>query len=650
MNEKSALAYRPDIDGLRAVAILMVVLFHLGIPGAGGGFIGVDVFFVISGFLITRILQEELAEGAFSFRNFWLRRVRRLFPTLSVVLAGTVLAGWLTLDGESFRRLGRQATSVMLFLGNVWTFRNVEDYWGPNAEGLHLLHCWSLAVEEQFYLIFPAVLVLLHRWVRRPNRWLWGMASVSFVACLPGPWRDPAATLYLPHARAWELLAGALLARHSMGLLGKPLGSAARASLGLLGVLLLLLGLGFVRNGVLFPGPATLLPVLGSVFVIAGGPGSWVSRWLGTSVPVYFGRISYEWYLWHWPVLAYVRVSGLEDCWVPLAISLILASLTYHGIERPVRQLAIGRVVVCIGLPAMGVFVLCCAAPRVLRHPVERLGQPQRWCDADLYPRGNPRALGCSVSGLVPTPFGGFAPATPIAPGPFHAVVLGDSHGRAILPGLDRAFRDLHWNYAAFTAAGAKPFLIPPGGSWTNYAALSWPADRRHALDHSIRSFFATSSVPVVVVVSRWSVYVRWEREELLDDIRRLRAIAPGSNFVFVGQPPELGFAVDGFYTGEVEVAPLTPMGEPYRARRDRGRVHGWLQQMVDEDPAVHFIGIAGLYEDGPRVRYREGLVLSYCDDDHLSVEGALRAAVVLREALREVARSSQHPVPLPGR
>jgi peptidoglycan/LPS O-acetylase OafA/YrhL len=644
-----ALTYRPDIDGLRALAIVPVVLFHLGVPGFSGGFLGVDIFFVVSGFLITRLLQQELDAGSFSFGHFWLRRARRLLPTLVVVLASTVLAGFLFLEGDDFRRLGRQCLAVTAFLGNVWVYRNAGDYWGPGSEDLHLLHCWSLAVEEQFYLLFPFVLVLVHRRSRYPDRWLLGIAILSFAVSVPGPWRNPAASFFLPHARAWELLVGALLARRSLPLAGQPSGPVRHAWVfGGLGAFLLLVGFCVVRQGPWLPGPLALFPTVGAALVIAAGPASPVNRWLASPIPVYIGRISYAWYLWHWPVMVFLRKSGFEDDWSTLGGSFALASLSYHAIECPARRIPSGRVPVRLLVPAAACLALCCAIPRFVRHPVERVPIPLRWCDTDLMPGGKDRLPGCTPSGLVRYPSGPVVPATPIAPGPIHAVVLGDSHGRVLLPALDSIFRDLHWNYAAFPASGTRPMVIAPGRSWTNYGGRQWSSASRHELDASIRKFFATTSPPVVIVVARWSASARVSRTDFFEDIRNLRALAPESTFLFVGQVPELAFGVGSFQSGELEFAPFTPQREPRKATRKRSKIHGWLRELAAADPRVRFLDIAPLYQDGPRVRFREGSTLLYFDDDHLTNAGAARAEPLLREALGSIAAAATHPVRLP--
>lgn len=648
MSLPAATPYRPDIDGLRALAIVPVVLFHLGVPGFMGGFVGVDIFFVISGFLITRILQDELDSGSFRFSHFWLRRARRLLPTLATVLAFTVGAGALILEGEGFRRLGRQAVAVSAFLGNVWTLRNAGGYWGPEADDFHLLHGWSLAVEEQFYLLFPLLLVLLNRRSRHPDRWLVALALVSLATTLPGPWRNASATFYLLHGRAWELLVGVLLARFTRSRPGFPGNPINGNWLGGLGAALVFVGFCLARPGPLFPGPLALLPTLGAALCIAAGPDSTFNRWLATPVPVYLGRLSYAWYLWHWPILVFLRAFSIDATLPTFLGSLALASLTYHGLERPARTLPVQRVPLRLILPAALVLGMAILTPRFLRHPVERLAPPLRWCDTDLMPNPSPEKLACTPSGLVRSPLGPSVPAPPIAPGPLHVLLIGDSHGRSLLPALDAVCRDLKWNHAAFTASGARPFLMAPGESWTNYAGPIWSESKRLELDATIRSFLNATSPPIIVVVARWNTLASRGKQSVLGNVQYLRERSPTSAFLFVGQPPQLPVGIGGFLSGELEFAPLTPFQEPHRARLARHRVHAWLRDFAATDPAARFLDISQPYLEGSRVRLRQGSTLLYFDDDHLSIAGANLAQPLLKDALLGLARSSRHPVPLP--
>ena len=345
------LPYRPDIDGLRAVAVLAVVLFH-AFPGwLRGGFIGVDVFFVISGFLITSILLRELGQDKFSFAGFYARRVRRIFPALVLVLAACLAFGWVALFPDEYGQLGKHVVGGAGFAANFFYWAQV-GYFDTAAETKPLLHLWSLGIEEQFYILWPVVLLLA--WKRRINLLLVAavLGVVSFLVNVVGVIHHPSATFYSPASRAWEMLLGAglacLHARRSAGLPSLP---ARLASLRLpspnqlawSGVFLLGVGLATITREDRFPGWPALLPSVGAMLVIAAGPTAWFNRTVLSSRPaVWVGLISYPLYLWHWPLLSFAQIveSGQPSPAIrtgAVLVAFLLAWLTWRVVERPLR-------------------------------------------------------------------------------------------------------------------------------------------------------------------------------------------------------------------------------------------------------------------------------------------------------------------------
>ncbi len=339
--------YRADIDGLRGLAILAVVVYHVDQNLLSGGFVGVDVFFVISGYLISRLLLQALDAGRFSWKDFYLRRVRRLVPALLVVLLAVLVAGWSILLRSEFKVLGADLASASAFLSNLAATR--VGYFDRDASYQPLLHLWSLAVEEQFYLVWPALLFLTHRY-RANQRLVIGLAiALSFVCNLILVAPHPRAAYYLLPGRLWELAAGALLVcweRRGSGprwaRWAPPPDLTAAFGLALIAGSAALLD----SRKHQYPGLWALAPVAGAVALIAAGSvgtGSWLSRRvLGHRVLVFVGLISYPLYLWHWPVLALartLRLDGLADAGtLPLvAASVLLAWLTYRFVERPLR-------------------------------------------------------------------------------------------------------------------------------------------------------------------------------------------------------------------------------------------------------------------------------------------------------------------------
>jgi peptidoglycan/LPS O-acetylase OafA/YrhL len=350
--------YRPDIDGLRAVAVLSVLLFH-GFPSAlPGGFVGVDVFFVISGFLISGIILGQLKSGTFTFAQFYARRVRRIFPALTLVLCATVVFGWLTLLPADFRRLGIHVAAGAGFASNLLLWRQTGEYFAPAAELNPLLHLWSLGVEEQYYLLWPLLLYLLRSDRRHRIFWLIaGLAAGSFALSIYLVDRSPIAAFYLPQSRFWELMTGSLIAYAHVHGATLPVAAAIRraAASGALrnaaatvGAALLCAALFSIDETRSFPGWWALLPTLGTALLIVAGPDAWLNRYvLATRGFVFVGLISYPLYLWHWPLLAYARIlrggSGAEPPPAEVRVGALLAAgilawATYELVEKKVRH------------------------------------------------------------------------------------------------------------------------------------------------------------------------------------------------------------------------------------------------------------------------------------------------------------------------
>lgn len=336
------LEYRKDIDGLRAMAVLAVLLFHCNL-GLSGGFVGVDVFYVISGYLIVGLIEADLSAGRFTFRQFYERRIRRLYPALFLVLIVTsVWAVWrmLWVDLQDY---ALSVLSVITYLSNLQFYRD-SGYFTEAATIKPLLHTWSLAVEEQFYLIVPPLLVLAHRGLSRRGRiGLWGLCvALSFTLCLLMIGRDKAAAFYLLPTRAWELGLGGLLALTGTAwvIRSRPLAEV----LGLGGFAAILWAMISFNGNVPFPDERAALPVLGAVAVIAGGslPQTLIARLLSIGPAVFIGRISYPLYLWHWPLIVmivYGRYMPLsrKEALIVIAGSLILSVMTWRFVEQPIR-------------------------------------------------------------------------------------------------------------------------------------------------------------------------------------------------------------------------------------------------------------------------------------------------------------------------
>jgi peptidoglycan/LPS O-acetylase OafA/YrhL len=348
-----AFAYRADIDGLRALAVGAVIAYHTGVPFVPGGFTGVDIFFVISGFLLTGImLNDVLRQGRVQILAFYARRVRRILPTLLLVVIATEVAALCLLSPalQEPQRISRSALSALLMLANVHFLRAGEDYFASPSEFDPFLHTWSLSVEEQFYLVWPAVFALLIWVFRRGEAWrTWLAISLTVLCALSWGgaitlfhWRAPWA-FYLTAARGWELGCGALLAICLPFV--RLMSRRWAASSSTIGAGLLVVGITLVPSDWSSPVTLALFPVLGSVLVIAGNavyPGYLVGRLLSAPMMVQVGLASYAWYLWHWPALSIARVLTLgghhlfRDCLISAA-TLGLSLITLKWYERPLR-------------------------------------------------------------------------------------------------------------------------------------------------------------------------------------------------------------------------------------------------------------------------------------------------------------------------
>lgn len=365
----SHLSYRPDIDGLRAFAIISVVLYHAFPAYMRGGFIGVDIFFVISGYLISSIIFKGLDAGKFSFLDFYKRRVNRIFPALIVVLLACYAVGWFSLMATEFKFLGKHVLGGIGFIQNLVLYKE-SGYFDTSSELKILLHLWSLGVEEQFYILFPLAAWVL--WRRRVLvlPLLIGMAVISFCAGLYKLSVNPSAAFYMPQYRFWEILAGSLVAYFSV--FGKSGPGVAKGSLRV-SDLLSVLGLAFLFASVVlidkykaFPGFWALIPVCGAVLTILAGPQAWLnSKFLASKPLVWIGLISYPLYLLHWPVITFIRIIGGDELNLlsgvfAVGLSVLLAYMTYRFLELPLRKvsprvpkasvlLAIGAALVVLG-------------------------------------------------------------------------------------------------------------------------------------------------------------------------------------------------------------------------------------------------------------------------------------------------------------
>lgn len=365
---RAASGFRDDINGLRAWAVIAVLLFHFKVPGFGAGFIGVDIFFVISGFLMTGIILRGLEQGNFSLWQFYMARARRIVPALMLLVAVLLALGWFWLPTPDYQTLGSQSAYSLAFLSNIHYWRSA-GYFDSAAHEKWLLHTWSLGIEMQFYLLYPVFALLVWKLKAGVKTFAWSLVAVCVLSLVLSVFASslrPAAAFYLLPTRGWELATGGLvflLGRRSPAwLVGKgPLLYGA-------GLLLWLTGFVLIDSSLPWPSGWALLPVLGTALIILASQQR--ARLMVNPLAQWLGNISYSLYLWHWPLVVALYFAGLQQQWGwvmgGLLLSLLLGELSYRLVENPVRRgltqrsywrqaMALGVVGLVIGVAAVGV-------------------------------------------------------------------------------------------------------------------------------------------------------------------------------------------------------------------------------------------------------------------------------------------------------
>ena len=660
--------YRPDINGLRAIAVISVLLFHAGFSAFHGGFIGVDVFFVISGYLITKIILRDLEVGRFSVIAFYERRARRILPALMVTIALSFVGAYLLQTPRNFEDFGQSVTAVSLFGSNVlfWLESGYFD-----SAGKPLLHTWSLGVEEQFYLGFPLLLMALRRlFGARFVPCLWLFAAASFIASLVGSTYASESAFYLVHTRAWELLVGSILACGAL-----PAGNASwRNLLAILGGVLFAAGLVVIGPATPFPGFAALLPTIGTACLIhAGGTGrTAVSGILSARPMVFIGLISYSLYLLHWPLFVFARQLAIFELntWQViglLLLAILLATLSWLKVEQPFRSKAVASrsrlftlagvtiavavaagatVDVLDGIPERGpAFVLAGDTP-----PDSRLRLRQRTC---RWVEAHPTMDKCPI---------GQAGGEP------SFVLWGDSHALTLQTAVDvSASRHGATGLQVFAQACA-----PLAGIGRKDFPNCQPF-----YDFMIGELAARTKIRTVILAARWAMVAdgqpyksepgkvvelfegpqhdtgagnrRLFEAGLTRTVRQLLAL--GRRVALVEPIPDIGYFVpEASVVASRTGRDLTSLIAPSRKEHDERNRAVWpLFQTLAEAPGVRIIHIAErLCGTGVcRVLDADSGRVLYLDTNHLSVLGSRNLSAAFDELFeqdREVRQELQRP------
>ena len=627
------LGYRADVEGLRAIAILLVVAVHAGFPLLGGGFIGVDVFFVLSGFLITSLIVKEASvSGRFGFAKFYVRRFRRLMPALLLMLFTICIVAAFLLAPAVQRNQATTAAMAAFWLSNIHFALAHLDYFSPGAETNLFLHTWTLGVEEQFYLLWPALLV----WLLRPagshgvTRLKIGMlvvAVVSFASCVYLTYTSPRMAFYMMPLRAWQFAVGALVWLYFKA--ADPV--AARVDVlrlqiaGWIGLGSILLAGVWLRNDMPYPGFYALLPTLGAAGVIAAGCGGasdfGVSRVLSWRPLQWIGHISYSWYLWHWPILLLgVALAGSSGALIKVGgvlVSLVIATLSYYCIESPIRNqkrwLSRPRMTIFGAFSIMILASSFClkwysSATKEMNAPAYQRFEKAHLDAPVIYSMGCDhwyRDARVNVCALGPKD----AKHT--------AVLLGDSHAGQWFPAAAQVFGGSDWRLLVMTKSSCpivdEPFFYERIGKVYKVCA-EW---RKNALARIAKI------KPDIVLFS--SALVDFTKAQWINGtIRVLNELSPASGQVFIlRDTPHLAF--DGPDCLAAHVSRPKWLGgwlrtcESHFYSEYETNVYSWLQQAASHYPNVRTISMNELIcPQGLCSAMRDGTIV-FRDSQHLT-------------------------------
>jgi peptidoglycan/LPS O-acetylase OafA/YrhL len=607
------MTYRPDIDGLRAVAIVPVLLFHAGLAGFSGGFVGVDVFFVISGYVIALSLLNDLQAGQFSIWRFYARRIRRIFPALFVTVAVAGIFAYLLFLPSFFLDFSKSLLAASVFTSNLY-FWKASGYFAAEAVFRPLLHTWSLSVEEQYYLFMPVAMWVIYRFLGK--RWLlflWPAILVSLGLSVYATYAAPTANFYILPTRAWELLIGAALALGSIPVVRTRWVAEA---IGVLGLAMIGYAIFSFDDTTSFPGPNAIFPCLGAALLIYVGRSKvepLTTSLLSLKPLVWIGLISYSLYLVHWPIVSFVRYQSLEQPTLGQALAIIAASfalayLSWRFVEQPFRRpnpaitqprLLAGGVTAIVLFAAMGAAGMAFKGfpSRAGDFVEEKVAGHDHWHQGKCFLSDNPdyrrwKAEDCTLTG---------------GSGP-EALLWGDSFAAHYIPGIEANAGHIPEKVLVYSAAGCPPII-----SYYSYARPRCTEFNANAL-----KLIKERGIRTVILSSRWTDLQSRGLGQLKSTLDALAGL--GVDVYVIGQSPQ--FSVD------VQVIAYS------KGSRDPDAVDKWTvffdpainAALKDQAGAAKFINPLSYLCEGPMCPYRKKGEYLYEDAEHFSVLGSREA------------------------
>lgn len=632
------MSYRADIDGLRAIAVLSVVIFHAFPSLIPGGFIGVDVFFVISGFLISTIIFKGVEAGTFKFSDFYSRRISRIFPSLILVSIVCYAVGWFLLFPDEFAQLGKHLFGGSTFISN-FILLNESGYFDNSAETKPLLHLWSLGIEEQFYFIWPIFLFCMNK---GKKSFLCKIAIgflASFILCIYRTKVEPSVAFYLPYTRFWELLAGGALAwfnLYSGNIISEKMKSKLSPVLSSLGFFLLFLSFFIIDSKTLFPGAWALLPVISCILIIGDNKDSYINKKiLSNKILVWFGVISFPLYLWHWPILSFIRIvnggvpSGLTR-FIAVILSILLAWLTFKVVESKIRFRRDEKTIISLGLSLAligfvgGFSYLAGGVPS--RSSIEEYSynrnQLLRWPSVD-------QACINLVGGVKPLfDYCRYSNSNSSR----NVIVMGDSHAHAAFPGISEYLKTKGYNAILFANSNCPPLI----GTYTGETEA-----QREFCTKRIRQLLNEASkvknVEKIFFFTRGANYLagnEFSAEEKVNPsfmidkkafkegaqktINRLKSVS--TSIYFVSENPELRIRSSSCLSrplNQVKVDCNVDRNSVYRRQNDYMQILMSLKGITVIDSRNAFCGASSCSP------FSGAGVLLYADDNHLSKAGS---------------------------